>query len=465
MQLRRNREIEFIGELAQECSCKVYVVGGCVRDSMMGREASDIDFVVFGDIDEFARRVIKHYRCPWVLYEKRLRTYRLFSSLGTIDLSSPRGNTIEEDLRLRDITINSMAYDPSVEELIDPTGGAEDIKNKIVKMTSDTSFVDDPVRILRVFRFAALFRFSIDTKTLLRVKDSSYLLKYAAGERITDELKKFFLLEVTFPYLIMMDNSGVLGVLFREIEEAAGCIQSNKHLYDVKTHSLNVYNFVEWYLERLPKVLGDCAENYLEYFGTHRDSIVVAMKLAALLHDTGKPEVKIIDGEGLVHFPGHEEYGLKILNNYRSVYSFGKEVYDLAGFLIARHIEPANIYLKWREGSLSREDVVDFFMDKHLKGIDLLLFSLADTLAKGKVSRIGRERSLEFLRFMCREYFDFFKPAYEKPGFVNGYDVIEHVTGDRRKVGLLLREAKRAQILGLVKNREETISYLRSLVL
>lgn len=442
---------------------KLFLVGGAVRDYIMDREMKDYDFVIFGNIDKIIKRFSDSMGCKCIKYNKKLKTYRIFCKLKDIDVTEPRGKTIEHDLSLRDLTINSIGYDIDANRMIDPQGGIKDIERKIIRTNYAQSFLDDPVRILRAFRLAALFRFDLDVKTIIQAKQYVNILKKVSKERIVDELKKFFALSRTFTYILIMDKAGVIDSIFEDLTMTNGCIQSDHHLFDVKTHSLSVYNFIEWSYNRLERILGKCYKKYLIHTIEGSSNVITAMKLAALFHDSGKPYSKTIDSTGHAHFANHELKSLEIFNKYAKMYPFGKHVCRLARFLIAKHVKPAYFYSLWKKSPHKSDIPTDFFMEYGDYGIDLLFFALADTLAKGKISADNRVSYIEFLKEMTCYYYNHLKALIEKKGVINGNDLIEHFNMADYELKEILKTVKRAEILGDIHTKQEALNFAESI--
>ncbi len=452
--------------IAKEKHIKIYLIGGAVRDFFLGKDTQDYDFVAFGNLEKIVREFVSKLGCKYIKYDKKLVTYRIFCKLKTIDITKPRGKTIEEDLKKRDFTINSIAYDLDLNEIIDPLDGRGDIQKRVVRANCDECFKNDPIRIVRAFRLAALNRFDIEPNTLKMAQRDSRLLKKTSKERITDELKKFFVLNNTFAYILLMDKAGVIDSIFDDLSLTNGCIQSEHHLFDVKTHSLSVYNFIEWSFNRLERILGKCYKKYLIHFTSNKGVVLISLKLAALFHDAGKPLLKTFTKEGMVKFPGHENKSSELFLKYAKEYSFGKNITKLTKFFIEKHIEPSYIFALWNKGELSEDDITEFFINYNENGVDLLFFALADTLAKGKISALKREKYVEFLRFMANKFYFTIKPKLRDKNLINGTDILNNFDNiDKKSLRFLLKEVNKARINGKVRNKKEALSLVKGLIL
>ena len=178
----------------------VYFVGGCLRQLLLQQAIHDYDFVCEASAIALARHLGQVLQAPFfVLDEKRDIARVVLSATDTLDFATLQGNRLSEDLALRDLTINAMAYPASIdllngnfkpEHLIDPQGGLGDLKKGLVRGIAEANFISDPLRLLRVFRFAAQHGFTVESRTLDWVKQNAPRLQYSAVERILSELVK-----------------------------------------------------------------------------------------------------------------------------------------------------------------------------------------------------------------------------------------------------------------------------------
>ncbi len=299
-----------IGELADKLGVQVYAVGGFVRDFFMDRLGNDFDFTVVGDAMEFAVEVAAMFRSKPVLY-KKFRTalvpvgnYKI-EFVGTrkeeyvSDSRKPivTEGTLEDDLRRRDFTINAMAASINKSELgkvIDMFDGISDLKKGILRtpLEPETTFSDDPLRMMRAARFAARFGFEIEQEGIEAMKSMAQRIKIISQERITDEFLKTIDSANPSYGINILYETGLLEVIFPELHRMAGNnrIEDNGRVYahkDVFLHSLKV-------LDNIAAV----SDN-------------TWLRFAALVHDIAKPVTKkFIPGPGW-SFHGHEDLGAR----------------------------------------------------------------------------------------------------------------------------------------------------------
>jgi tRNA nucleotidyltransferase/poly(A) polymerase len=198
----------------------VYLVGGAVRNALLNQQANDLDFAIVSNVELIARKVSHELHTDFYPLDAEREAYRLiFSDKGEdfqyLDFSKIRGNTIDSDLLGRDFTINAMAVninDP--QKLIDPLGGAQDLRDKIIKACSSSSITDDPIRVLRAIRFAAEGNYKIADETRKLLKIGVPLLRFSSAERKRDELFKIAALEQVPVAFRALDWLGVFPILF-----------------------------------------------------------------------------------------------------------------------------------------------------------------------------------------------------------------------------------------------------------
>lgn len=310
LSVQKGREIlEKIHRAAEEQQLKVYAVGGFVRDLYLGKEGTDIDFVVEGDAVAFARYVRKKYRTGRVVAYPRFGTamlvlegYKLeFVSARqehyTPDSRKPRVQKADlyTDLSRRDFTINCLAMridQAHFGEVIDIFNGIQDIEARIIRTPLDPviTFNDDPLRILRAIRFATQLAFQIEEKTYQAIWVTRERLKIISQERITEEFKKILLAQQPSIGLNLLKETDILKIIFPELDLLSGVEQRQEyHHKDVFKHTLQVVDNIAQKTDKFE------------------------LRLAALLHDIAKPQTKrFVEGIGWT-FHGHEELGARMV--------------------------------------------------------------------------------------------------------------------------------------------------------
>lgn len=322
-----------IGELEKN-GYEAYAVGGCVRDSILGRTPQDWDITTIaspGEVKKIFKKTIDtgiQHGTVTVMLDKtgyEVTTYRIDGEYedGRHPKQVEFTKSLTEDLKRRDFTINAMAYNDSV-GIVDEFGGIEDIENHIVRCvgSADERFNEDALRILRAYRFSAQLGFDIDAGTRAAAEAKAENLSLISAERIRVELTKLLMSDNT-DRMFDLYKAGITKVVLPEFDEMMRTGQKNSnHIYDVGTHTVKV---VEWLAKEY-----SCGRQLDKKTET-------ALRFAALLHDCAKPDCRTTDSNGTDHFYGHdvkgEDKAKKVLKRLR----FDNDTINIVTRLIRYH--------------------------------------------------------------------------------------------------------------------------------
>ncbi|MFA5173114.1 MAG: HD domain-containing protein [Candidatus Paceibacterota bacterium] len=325
------KEIEKISEKLTKAGFKAYLVGGSLRDLLLKREPKDWDIAtdakpeeiqkIFADSvyeNDFGTVAVKSGSEDPKLKIVEITTFRLEGKYT--DLRHPDeikfAKTIEEDLSRRDFTINALALLlDKKSELIDCFGGLKDLDKKIISTVGspDDRFKEDALRLLRAVRLSAELGFVIEGKTLSSIKKNSKLLKKISEERIRDEFEKMIMTPRASEGIILLRDSGLLEFVLPELLEGDKVSQNKHHIYDIFEHSLRSLDYAV------------------------KKDFNLELRLAALLHDIGKPRVKNGTGENAT-FYAHEIVGAKMASAALARLCFSKKIIDKVRHLVRFHM-------------------------------------------------------------------------------------------------------------------------------
>ena len=454
-----------------------WLVGGFVRDALLGRDTADIDIAVDTDVLKIAPELADSLQGKFVLLDEVNRIGRIIIADWTIDVASFSGK-IEDDLTRRDFTINAMAVDLNrftaansrKVKLIDPYNGRLDLDLGIIKMVTATVFQDDPVRLLRAVRLAAELDFSIENKAKVEIARAAPLIAGVPGERIREELLRLLNTSHGGHVFADMEKTGLLTALIPELSPLKGVEQPKEHHWDVFEHSINTVNTVDYILHRgiwdyqSKSVLAAVpwTEATAQYFdqpvssGSTRRSL---LKLAALLHDISKPQTKAFDDNGRMRFLGHPETGAEIVERILERLRFSTKEIKLVSTMVKYHLRPTQMS---QDDLPTSRAIYRYFRDAGDAAIDTLYLSLADHLAtRGPVLlRDHWEYHTKLVTYILREHFQQKKTAPIK--LVDGNDLI-NLFGMKpgAKMGELLESIREAQAAGEVTDREAALEFVR----
>mgnify|MGYP003766722365 CR=1 FL=1 len=404
-----NPAIERIREVTRgtEYEGRLFLVGGIVRDRIMGRPPTeDVDIVLEGNALEFARflhrkgiaehRPVTYPRFGTAMVTIEGRTIELVSARRESYAPESRKPRVEpaslmDDVMRRDFTINTLLENLHTGEVLDLTGrGRADIEAGIIRTPTEpqTTFYDDPLRMLRAVRFAVRFGFEIEPVTYEAIVRDAERLKIISKERIRDEFAKIMLSDDPDKGLRMLSDTGLLRQFAPELLEMQGVDQTGPHVWDVWNHTLEALN-------SLPKQAD------------------LVLRLAVLFHDTGKPRTKTIDPDGDVHFYGHEDLSAEIARRVLNRLRFPAHEINRVVRLVSMHMRIGEYREEWKDAAVKRlmrdagADMPDLlalaYADRYgsnphpsLEGLNDLQERIEDILLKVKVEELesplgGRE--------------------------------------------------------------------------
>jgi tRNA nucleotidyltransferase/poly(A) polymerase len=300
-----------------------YLVGGCVRDRLLGRPTYDLDLAVAGDGLGLARRLANRFDGAYYALDAERGTGRaILPTRGegrlVVDVARLRGPDLATDLNERDFTINALAADVRTpDQVIDLHGGLADLAQGFIRPVGEKSIRSDPLRALRAVRQAAELGFVLSPETKALVRRDGPGLTGVASERRRDELARLLVLSNAAPFLDQLDDLGLLTIVLPELEPLRGLEQSPPHCLDVLSHSLEAVRALETLIEELTSdteqttgnkvhrprkasglealipFAGRVERHLSQNLGDERPRLVT-LKMAALLHDTGKAEARTL---------------------------------------------------------------------------------------------------------------------------------------------------------------------------
>ena len=322
-----------------------YLVGGYIRDYLMGlcenSFPKDRDIAIKG-ANDYAQKLAKELDATFIILDSENKIYRLVlnDKENYIDISEIRADTIEEDLLMRDFTINSIAYDLHSDNFLDPTNGIQDIKLRKIRSVREENFIDDPLRILRGYRFMATTGFEIEDELSEILKKHASLINLPARERIHDEIMKLFGGNYTAETLLKMLGDGILELIFPQVKEMKKVPPNSHHHLDLIHHVIETVRQIEILFQEADEEVKNHL-NSVDFGGYPR---INHLKLAGFLHDIGKFSTWTIEEDTKRHrFIKHDCVGAKMSVQLLKDLKFSNKQICYISDMIKLHIYPSNV--------------------------------------------------------------------------------------------------------------------------
>lgn len=455
-------------------SSAVYVVGGFVRDALIGRSPTEVDLAVAPEAFDAAVAALGEIAtvAPFTLNE-RFRTVRAEVAGIVVDVSPMNGGSIADDLACRDFTVNAIAlplrtyespYDVAA-HAVRGDGAEADLTRRVIRMVSAENLAADPIRILRAFRLAGQLSFTIEPATLAAIRANAALVVQSAAERIRDDLFAILALPRAHTTLAAMDDARVLSRIIPELELNRGVTQNEFHHLTVLDHLLESVRqwdvlkddlalFSYLFLARLKDHLADVLE------GGHTRGQVIAWAL--LLHDIAKGPCRAVGDDGRITFHRHDTAGAEAAAEISRRLRLSNREVDLTQALVAHHL---------RLGFLTREMpppdklIYRYFRVLGDAGVMCVLLSIADRLATvGPAST--RQNLREHLEVADRLLYQAFfaREKVEPKPLLNGDEIMAALCiREGPRVGEVKEALLEAQAAGEVKDKDAALEFIRRL--
>ncbi|SHO44465.1 CCA tRNA nucleotidyltransferase [Desulfopila aestuarii] len=461
--------------VAKRRSVELYVVGGTVRDWLLGRSPNDLDLTVATGAQSICRELMSELGggALVLLGTEEEEAARVVWQGQCVDISAFRGGvlSINDDLRLRDFTINSLALplgsllDETVTpQLIDPMNGATDLLSGLLRHCP-RAFIDDPLRLVRTFRFMATLGFEPVEATLAAIRDNAPKIQKVAAERLNYELDLIMQTDAAAPVLWEMHQSGLLLQIFPELYDGEGVEQPSFHHLDVFNHNFQALREMEMLLAAPEKYFGEggLAGDIPEYLADNQAK--VWLKWAALLHDVGKPAAKGQPAakDGRITFYGHDEIGRKQVERIARRLKWSNTQRERVADLIGMHMHPFHLCNVRREQQLSARAALKLCRRAGEELPGLFLLAMSDSLAgSGELKPENMEQELvDLYREVVTIQREHIRPALSGPPLVNGRDLIEGFGLTPGPVfSIILDELLALQVEGAITTRETALAWV-----
>ncbi len=446
----------------------VWLVGGAVRDRLLGRSTTrqDLDLVVAGDVEAAARALATATRAAVFPLSEAFGAWRVVSTREgwQADLAPLLGERIEQDLAQRDFTVNAIAEPLAGGEPIDPTGGRADLAARRLRMVSAQAFAADPLRVLRVARFACELGFVPEQETVSAAAGAAAGLADVAPERVFAELKRIVASPDPVAGLEWGERCGALAVVLPELGALAGIEQNHYHHLDVHDHTLAV-------LAEAVALQRDPADAVGEEHAAAVAALLAepladeltrgdALRFGALLHDVAKPQTRGVTPEGRITFFGHDRAGAEIARDVLARLHASEKLRAHVAALARHHLRAGFLV---HERPLPPRAVYGYLKACEPVAADVTLLSVADRLAtRGRKAPEAIAKHLELVRELIGPALAWHAGGAPRPP-IRG-DELADALGIARgpQLGELLAELEAAAYCGEIATREQAIAHARS---
>lgn len=452
---------DILNKIKTEFPNEVYLVGGAVRDFILGKKIFDRDLLVCDeDAKSFSLKLADYFGATLVTLDEQNKIYRLVMPDKTnyLDITNPLENSLLIDLQRRDLTINAIAVNINTGEVVDPHQGVSDLQNKIINYIHEKNFTDDPLRLLRVFRFQANLGFSLPQELCDVVKKYKHLISKPAVERKIYEIVKLFAGEFAHLALLKMDECGLLELIFPVINELKQVPPNSHHHLDLFNHSIETVRQVTAIYNSLSEQLKEHLDT-VDFGGFSR---IAHLRLAGFLHDIGKFSTwSIIDGRH--RFIKHDDVGSKLAHDLLKSMNFSNKQTDYISLMIKYHIYPSNV--------MSADDVNEKIMMRFVRrmdrnSIDNIVLAMADRLsARGpEITDEIVNKNISSLTRLLNFYLDKKETLKPLPKLLSGNEIMSILNITPSPVlGNIVNALYDAQLNGDVTCRDEAIIFIKNL--
>jgi poly(A) polymerase len=468
--------LSYLSQLNSLSHHAIYLVGGSVRDLLIGeQDIKDIDLLMASGSETVARSFAEMIGGSFFFLDQERNITRVVKKHADgkqlqFDFTNFEGADLKADLARRDFTINAMALDleefvnnQSLEKVIDPFFGRDDIRSRLIRVVKAEALDEDPLRLLRAVRFASTLGFAIDPSTAEYIRHRSKLITEPSPERQRDELFLLLSERNAKEHLHLMDSLGLLSPLLPELEPLRGFSPGRYHVHDVLTHSINTAGYIDLVLDDLPKMAPDHVAMLLGHLDESIELLIprkAALRFACLLHDMAKPETYTAT-EGHVGFHGHDNLGAEKAALVCRRLRLSRDSEKAITTVIRQHMRLFNLSAS---GGPSKNAIYRYCRDLGDALPESLILAQAD--ARATYDIMPKEKFTDTGRTMVAVldyYYEKFLKTESKP-LVTGKDLVELGFKPGPQFREILEEIKERQTEGALKDRQEALAYIRTLL-
>lgn len=456
--------LERIRPAAAAAEDEVWVVGGTVRDAVLGRPLRDVDLAVAGDPERVARAVGRGLGGPVFRLSERFGAWRAIDprSQRACDVSPLQGETLLEDLSRRDFTANAMAVALGGGELVDPFGGTVDLAARVLRVIGPSAYEADPLRPLRLARLATELALEPDPETVRLTRAAAPRVTLASAERVWGELRRLVVADRVLDGLDLSGRLGLIAAVLPELEALRGVRQSHFHHLDVHSHTVEVLRHLIELERDSAATFGPLAPAVARILAEPLGDELTraqALRFAALVHDVGKPPTRAVRADGRPTFLGHDVEGQRMVEALCRRLRTSERLRTFLSAVTRHHLALGFLV---HERPLSRRAVYRYLRATEPVEVEVTFLSCADRLAtRGRNADGAIAAHLELAREMMGDALRWRADGPPRPP-LRGHELAEAL-GLRRgpEIGALLRELEEAAYAGEATARDEALELAR----
>lgn len=454
---------KILSKIVSSCDNEIYIVGGTVRDFLTGRESLDRDIIVTDeDAKDFALKIQPLFDAVYVPLDELNKIYRLVlpDKVNYIDITNPVEGSLHKDLMRRDLTINAVAVNVRTCEIIDLCGGITDIHNRTINYINEHNFEDDPLRLLRVYRFQAALGFELTPETIHAVCKYVKLIHKPANERIIHELILLFGGKYADKALLNMNKTWLLEEIFPVVKELKQVPPNTHHHLDLFHHSIETVRQIQLIYENS----ADEVKEHLERIDFGGATRLAHLKLAGFLHDIGKFSTWTIEEDtGRHRFIKHDDVGAKMAVPLLKKMNFSNKQAEYISLMIRNHIYPSQVMCS---PEINDKILMRYVRKMEDNSIDEIILAQADRLsARGEaVSDEMVENNISGLNRLLRFYLDVRDTLEPLPVLLDGNDVMKILNiKPSKQLGQIMNALHEAQLSGDVTTKEKAVEFIKNI--
>ena len=455
---------EILNNIASFFDNEIYLVGGAVRDILQEKCIIDRDLIVTDeDAGSFSKKVADFLGGKYIPLDEENKIYRIVlrDKINYLDITNPINNSLSEDIERRDLTINSILANIKTGEIIDLTGGLKDFENKILNGIREKNFSDDPLRLLRIFRFHSVLGFEISKELMNIAQKYSSLIQKPAKERIEYELMKLFNGEFAHCALLKMDEAGILEYIFPFVKELKQVPPNAHHHLDLFHHSIETVRQIEILYKNSP----DKVKEHLDRIDFGGFSRLAHLKLAAFMHDIGKFSCWTIEEDtGRHRFIKHDDAGSKMAPRVLKPLAFSNKQIDYIQTIIKHHMYATAVVCS---PELNNKVMMRFVRKAKENAIDMIIIAKADRLSAlgPEITPEMVEENISLLNVLQNFYLETIETLKPLPKLLDGNEIMKMFNlTPSPKLGEILNNLHEAQINGDIQTKEDAINYIEQLI-